>query len=226
MNKKHVRSIQHDEGNLQPLIRGLGETSCSNVERRESHDMLRLQFPVLCGTYLHKCATASLFNDTDNFLLHFTIFWHCLPANAAVSLLVNKHTHEDTLWWWTFYLPWKCQNMWKHHTELSLLSYEMPAVAHSCKETAPPGQTRSQPQHVTCHRYPLLLPRITCPSRQRLHTCHHHEKYHLLCFSFRTTIWSQIMAIPVGTVTQPFDIRSGKYLTKLRHRSTMLAQTI
>ena len=34
------------------------------------------------------------------------------------------------------------------------------------------------------------------------------------------------MAITVGTVTQPYDIRSGKYLTKLRHRSILLAKTI
>lgn len=101
MNKEHARSISHDEGNMQPLIWGLGETSGSNVQRQVSYDMPWLQFPVLCGTYLHECATAGTFNDTDNFLLHFTMFWHRLPVNAAPSFLVNQHTREDTLWWWT-----------------------------------------------------------------------------------------------------------------------------
>ena len=59
-----------------------------------SHDMPRLQFPVLWGTCFHECATAGLFNDTGNFLLHFSMF--CLAVNAAVSFLVNQHNHEDT----------------------------------------------------------------------------------------------------------------------------------
>ena len=210
-----MRSIQHVEGNMQPLIWGLGEISGSNVERRVPwHAVAAIPSPVRdLPSWVCYCRHVS-----RHWQLSIT-FYHVLTLSSSECcfVLAYEPTHS-----WRYSLMVDLYLPWSVRTSKTPYRVVIIVIQHACSTTHARKPPSWQPQYVTCHRSLPLLPHLTCPSHQWLHAYHHHRKHHHSCFSFRTTIWSQLMAIPVD----PVDIRSGIHLTIKRQRSILLAQTM